>query len=58
VNSSFVSSGMLLFAVARVPIVPVVHEHMQQRTQEEQRVRQDAEDVGSVFGQEEENGDG
>jgi hypothetical protein len=49
---------MLLFAVARVPIVPVVHEHMQQRTQEEQRVRQDAEDVGSVFGQEEENGDG
>jgi len=49
---------MLLFVVARVPIVPVVREHVQQRTQEEQRVRQDAEDVGGVFDQEEESGDG
>ena len=49
---------MLLFVVARVPIVPAAHEHVQQRTQEEQHVRQDAEDVGSVFGQEEESGDG
>ena len=38
--------------------MPVVHEHVQQRTQEEQRVRQDAEDVGSVFSQEEESSDG
>jgi len=37
--------------------MPVVHEHVQQRTQEEQRVRQDAEDVGGVFGYEEESGD-
>jgi len=49
---------MLLFVVARVPIVPVVHKHVQQRTQEEQRIRQEAEDVRSVFDQEEESGDG
>jgi hypothetical protein len=49
---------MLLFVVAQVPIVPVVHEHVRKRTQEEQHVRQDAEDVGSVLGQEEESGDG
>jgi len=49
---------ILLFVVAGVPPVPMVHEQVQQRTQEQQRVRQDTENVGSVLGYEEESGDG
>jgi len=41
-----------------MPAVPTVHEKVQQRTQQNQKVRQDAEQVRPVFGYQVECGDG
>jgi len=41
-----------------MPPVPVVHKEVQQWAQEQQHVRQDTENVGSVLGYEEESTDG
>jgi Cys-tRNA synthase (O-phospho-L-seryl-tRNA:Cys-tRNA synthase) len=48
---------LVLFGMAVVPAMTAVHEQVQQWAQEQQRERQDAEEVGRMLGHEKEGDD-